>query len=64
MYVRSISHVTINSSDERQEAVSYFGGAWKNRLVIMVENGNNNRVDEMTARGNRILGTIRNLLNM
>ena len=54
----------ITSDDESREALRYLEGIWQNRLVTMAANGNINHMDEMTARGNRIPGTIRNLLNM
>ena len=49
---------------ESREALRYLEGIWQNRLATMAANGNINHMDEMTARGNRIPGTIRNLLNM
>ena len=54
----------ITNDDESREALSYLEGIWPNRLAAVAANGNINHVDEMTARGNRIPGTIRNLLNM
>jgi hypothetical protein len=54
----------ITSDDESREALRYLEGIWQNRLATMAANGNINHMDEMTARGNRIPGTIRNLLNM
>ena len=52
------------SDDESREALRYLEGIWQNRLATMTTNGNINHLDEMTARGNRIPATIRNLLNM
>ena len=55
----------LTSDDESREALRYLEGVWQNRLATCTaEHGNINHVDEMTARGNRIPGTIRNLLNM
>ena len=50
--------------DASRETLRYLEGVWQNRLATMAEHGNINHVDEITARGNRIPGTIRNLLNM
>ena len=54
----------ITSDDKSREALRYLEEIWQNRLATMAANGNINHMDEMTARGNRIPGTIRNLLNM
>ena len=54
----------ITNDDESREALRYLEGIWQNRLATMAANGHINHVDEMRARGNRIPGTIRNLLNM
>ena len=54
----------LTNDNESREALRYLEGVWKNRLATMAEHGNINHVDEITARENRIPGTIRNLLKM